>query len=54
MSKWKENAVTIIQAFQGARYDSWFGLGDDSKLYIWDKQHGAWEKFWNEQDLPAQ
>lgn len=54
MSKWKDKAVTIIQAFQGNHYDGWFGLGDDSKLYKWDYAKGGWEKFWAaEEDMPV-
>lgn len=47
MSKWKDKTVVIIQAFQGVNYGDWFGLGDDSKLYQWDRTEGAWVKLWN-------
>jgi len=52
MSKWKDDTVKIIQAFQATYATRWLGLGDDQKLYKWDTSTGAWEKFWDEPDLP--
>lgn len=48
MSKWKDKSVRIIQIFKDPKYSySLAGLGDDSKVYLWDYEQGKWQKAWD-------
>lgn len=55
MSKWKDLAVNIKQILD--IHNSFVGiiaLGEDNRLYEWDRNKGAWLKYWNEQDKPKE
>lgn len=50
MSKWKSGALDIKHAFY-VEHLGMLGLGEDNKLYNWDHDKGAWEKFWKWQEV---
>lgn len=52
MSKWKDEDVTIIQMVPsinhyGSGVNGSVGLGNDTRLYIWDYNVGKWLKGWD-------
>lgn len=55
MSKWKLAGVQIVQivATDRSGYPPIMGLGDDQKIYCWDRRVGAWEKYWVDKDVPS-
>lgn len=53
MSKWKNHTITIRQIIADGEYGfKIYGLGDDDRVYEWNKKEGGWEKLWFEKDGP--
>lgn len=53
MSIWKDSNVKIIHAYKDDETGKHFGLGNDSKLYEWSIEDGAWKKHWKQADKPS-
>lgn len=51
MSIWKDSNISIKQIAEGRGVV--YGLGGDGKVYLWNFQEGAWEKHWEEKDIPS-